>query len=78
MALTCAEVVTNGGSENLCDGTDAAKAFDDLSACTCAGACATDCGDNVCAGMDASAECQTCVVDTVAGCGTEFNTCSNN
>lgn len=78
MALTCADVVTNGGAENLCSGTDAAKAYDDLSACTCTGACATDCGDNVCMGMTVSAACQTCVLDTQAGCGNEFQTCSNN
>jgi hypothetical protein len=57
---------------------DSGVLYDALAKCTCMDACATDCGDSVCAGKSASAACVTCLQDTVNGCGTAFNNCSND
>ncbi|MBK8254107.1 MAG: hypothetical protein IPK82_15755 [Polyangiaceae bacterium] len=71
----CGEFVTTGEG-TLCDASQAL--YDDLVACVCTGACMDVCTDNLCAGGDITADCQTCVGDTVAGCGNEFNTCAND
>lgn len=71
----CGEFVTTGEG-TLCEASQAL--YDDLVACVCTGACMDVCTDNICAGGDISADCQTCVGDTVAGCGNEFNTCAND
>jgi hypothetical protein len=80
--VTCAEAVTPDGNPNdlpTCDGasTDLYAALVD---CTCNGACMDLCSDNVCADppADITQECQDCVGDTAAGCGTEFNACAND
>lgn len=61
----------------ICEGmsTDLYNAFVD---CVCAGACMDACGDNVCAQLDISVDCQTCVADTAAGCGNEYNDCADD
>jgi len=75
---TCVDAIdpTDGDPSKLCEGP-AAVLFDALSACSCTGACKTVCGENDCVGKPATMECTKCVVDTVAGCGKEFNECSN-
>ena len=78
MALTCADAVSDPKSDpaTLCQ--DSGVLYDALAECTCTGACAADCGDNLCMGLDVSGACQNCVLDTVQGCGKEFNDCSND
>ncbi|MFO0758625.1 MAG: hypothetical protein U0359_19180 [Byssovorax sp.] len=78
--VSCAAAITPGANpDNLpvCDGTSK-DLYDALTQCTCMGACMDVCSDNVCMGSDVSADCQTCVTDTAAGCGNEFNECSND
>lgn len=73
----CAEYVTDGVG-TLCDGTST-DLYNALADCTCNGACMDLCLDNVCMeGGTATQECLDCIGDTVAGCGTEFNECSND
>jgi hypothetical protein len=76
----CAEAITppNGDPTKLCDGTVSAMLYDALSKCTCMGACAQDCGASACVQKPADAVCDTCIHDTAAGCGKEFNECSND
>jgi hypothetical protein len=79
--VTCAEFITPDANPNnlpTCDGqsTDLNNA---LVECICNGACMPDCADNICMTGDAPSDaCQTCIADTAAGCGNEFNECSND
>lgn len=62
--------------------------FSALAVCTCGhpmnpglgGKCATPCMNETCAGKElmSAGECQMCIVDTVAGCGNEFNACASD
>ncbi|MEZ4296604.1 MAG: hypothetical protein R3B70_16650 [Polyangiaceae bacterium] len=72
---TCAEYITDGQGE-LCEAS--ADLYNTLVDCICVGNCADVCTDNICAGGDLTADCQTCIGDTAAGCGNEFNECSND
>jgi hypothetical protein len=77
---TCGEFVTY---EMTCEGVDLCEGgstdlYDALVACTCTGACMDLCGDNICAGVMSTDECLACIADTAAGCGAEFNECSND
>jgi len=79
--VTCGELITNGGdTSQLCANgmPSSVDLYTALIDCVCTGACAALCGDNVCAGANVTAECQTCVLDTAAGCGNEFNECAND
>ena len=73
--VPCGEYITNGGE--LCGG-QSQMFYDALINCVCAGKCLAQCSDNVCAGSNITIDCQNCVVDTVAGCGNEFNECAND
>lgn len=73
--VSCGVYVTDGGT--LCEGAST-DLYNALADCTCTGACMTACADNVCAGVDVTTDCQSCVLDTVAGCGNEFQECSND
>jgi hypothetical protein len=75
MCVTCAEYVTDGVG-TLCATSE--ELYNALVACTCEGNCMADCADNVCAGADITDVCQSCIADTAAGCGNEFNECSND
>lgn len=78
-AYTCADAIDPdaGDPSKLCEGAQA-DLYDALVACTCTGACASACGDNACAeGGTASADCITCLQDTGAGCGNDFQNCAN-
>lgn len=71
----CGEYVTTGGT--ICEG-QSLNLYDALANCICAGKCVALCTDNVCVGTDITPDCQNCVLDTVNGCGNEFNECSND
>lgn len=73
--VTCGDYITNGGT--LCDGTST-DLYNTLADCTCMGACKDLCGDNVCAQMDITADCQSCIIDAAAGCGTAYQECAND
>ncbi|MFO0585896.1 MAG: hypothetical protein U0441_00080 [Polyangiaceae bacterium] len=73
--VTCGDYITNGGT--LCDGTST-DLYNALSDCTCTGACKDVCADNVCNSMDITADCQSCIIDTAAGCGTAYQECAND
>jgi hypothetical protein len=76
--VTCAEAVTdNPNGFPVCEGVSS-ELYDSLVSCVCADECAFQCADNVCSGNDITSECQECVVDTVNGCGNQFNECSND
>ena len=76
--MTCADYVTNGTDmDTVCAGTSE-DLYNALVTCTCEGACMADCGDNACMGMSPSDTCLTCIQDTAAGCGNEFNECAND
>lgn len=79
--LSCAEYLDEDGE--LCEGSDAI--YDALAVCTCGSdlmgmdaKCYEACGDNVCSGMAPSSACQGCVLDTNAGCGSEYQECAND
>jgi hypothetical protein len=74
---SCGVYITAQDGGTLCDGTST-DLYNALSDCTCTGACKAVCTDNVCASMAISADCQNCVIDTAAGCGMQFNECSND
>lgn len=79
--MPCGEFITNGVDvSQLCTSgmPSSLDLYANLTECVCNGACAAPCADNVCSGINISAACQTCVLDTVAGCGNEFNECSND
>ena len=80
--MTCGDFITNGTDPAmLCTDNGPPSSSDlygALGDCTCNGACANDCTDSVCAGADISDACLTCVQDTAAGCGNEFNECAND
>ena len=72
--VTCAGYAEGA---NPCS-TETVGLYDALIECTCAGACIAVCQDNVCAGQTATADCQSCVIDTMNGCGVAFQACSND
>lgn len=74
----CAAVVSDPSIDpnTLCQ--DSGALYDALAKCTCVDSCATDCGDNLCAGGTPADTCIACLQDTVNGCGTQFNDCSND
>lgn len=75
----CAEYITadlNPDGLPLCDAS--ASLYDALASCICAGKCIAQCTDNICTGTDPTGACQSCVGDTVNGCGLEFNDCAND
>lgn len=74
--VTCGEFISGSGA-NLCPGPSE-DLYNTLVNCVCAGSCIAQCQDNACAGSDITPECQDCVVDTVNGCGNEFNECAND
>lgn len=84
----CAAYITDNPPEDFCDANPSKAIYDALSNCTCdldmnpatASPCADACKDEACAGKDvmAGGACQMCIVDTAAGCGKEFNECSND
>ncbi len=80
--MTCGDFITNGSDPAmLCTDNGPPSSSDlygALGDCTCAGACADKCADSVCAGMTISDACLSCVQDTAAGCGNEFNECAND
>lgn len=80
--MTCADFITNGSDTSmLCTDNgppSSADLYNALGDCTCNGACATPCGANVCVGDSPDADCVSCIQDTVAGCGNEYNECSND
>lgn len=71
----CAEYISGGG--DICPG-QSTDIYNTMAECICAGKCIAQCATNVCNGSDITAECQTCVTDTVNGCGNEFNECAND
>ncbi|MDC3961237.1 hypothetical protein [Polyangium jinanense] len=77
---TCAEFVT----VELCAGMtvceDVKDIYTALYDCTCSdmGACQEPCKDYCGGTADPSGECQTCILDSAAGCGAEFGACSGN
>ena len=84
----CAEYITSDPEEDFCMDNPSKATYDALALCTCGdpvnpsagGKCKMQCMDEACAGKDvvAGGECQKCIADTAAGCGNEFNTCSND
>lgn len=76
---SCGVYITAQDGGTLCEGTST-DLYNAVADCTCAGACKDVCTDNVCADppMDITPDCQNCVIDTAAGCGMQFNECSND
>lgn len=85
----CATYITDNPPESWCDEdpnytpgmtNPSYDLYIALADCTCTGACMAMCMDNACKGdgTPQSAECATCVADTNAGCGKQFNECAND
>jgi hypothetical protein len=84
----CAEYITVNPEEDFCDDNPSKATYDALAQCTCdldmnpatGGKCATQCADEACAQKPvvSGGECEKCITDTAAGCGNEFNMCSND
>ena len=79
---TCFEVITGNGSvQELCTDDGPPTSYDNyfaLVACACDGACLNDCGDNLCATGSIGGTCQTCLLDSEAGCGVQASACAGN
>lgn len=81
--VSCAEVITDS-SLDPCEGTST-DLYNALAECICGtdfmgldAKCYEACGANLCAGEAQDGDCTTCVLDTNAGCGVQFNECSND
>ncbi|MFO0548716.1 MAG: hypothetical protein U0271_10030 [Polyangiaceae bacterium] len=78
--VSCAVSITPGENPDglpTCVGLST-ELYDGLVNCMCIDACVVECGDNICAGGDIMQSCQDCILDTVAGCGNQFNDCAND
>lgn len=80
---TCAESITFDicATPDLC--ATAKGPRDALDACVCSadaavGLCQAACKDTACAGMTPSADCTTCIQDSVKGCGNLQSDCANH
>lgn len=74
---TCGELITGENQAPLCE-PDSSKLYDVLIQCICFESCQMLC-DNACqGGGEISQECQDCILDTVQGCGNQFNECAND
>ncbi|MCK6591230.1 MAG: hypothetical protein L6Q76_27065 [Polyangiaceae bacterium] len=84
----CAEYITDNLPEDFCAGNPSKMIFDELLVCMCGdpvnpavgGKCIMPCETESCAGSEvmAGGDCQKCIVDTMMGCGNEFNACAND
>jgi hypothetical protein len=68
----CAEFLTETNPPPLCD--PSIPIYESYTDCKCLGPCATPCADS-CSTQNSSAECESCMLDTMNGCGMEHQAC---
>ena len=71
----CAEFLTNDNPPMLC--TASIPIYESYSGCMCDGACAAKCADT-CTMKTSSMDCETCLIDSTNGCGTQQQACAGD
>jgi hypothetical protein len=72
----CGQFLLETNPPPLCAGS--VQLYEKLTDCRCYGACAASCGETCDTGSAPSSECEKCLTDKNAGCGTQYLACSQD